>query len=232
MPKHFPARQTLEAQEAIMRNHLLDPSQVLFCQQNPKSIDSGVFHNDVIATGHNDLFFLHEDAYVHTFELLQSLEKKAPIKICCISKKILSVRDAVATYLFNSQIVSVESETFLVASEEVKKSASCQKAFQKLRDFGIDDVVYVDLSESMKNGGGAACLRLRIPLNDHEWKEITPTVIFTDSLYETLTACIERYYPESLSLKDLCDPKVQKNISNGYKAIGEIFQIQKLFGEG
>jgi len=227
--KRFPARQTLEAQEAITRLHRLDQNLVLFCQQNPKAIDSGVFHNDVIATGHNDLFFVHEEAFVNTAEVINALKKKGPIQVCCIPKKMLSLSEAVATYLFNSQIVCRDGATVLIASQEVKKSSGCQKALEKLKSFGIDDVIYLNLSESMKNGGGAACLRLRLVVNDQEWQKIRPTVIFTDSLYFELTECVERCYPENLRIQELCDPKMQKKIADAYTAIYKIFQTDKLF---
>ena len=225
MPKQYPARQTLEAEEAIVRRHLLDPDRVIFCQQNPSVIDKGVFHNDVIATGHNDLFFVHEDAFVDTPKILRVLEKKLPIRACVIARKMLSVEEAVRTYLFNSQIISVNDQTFLIASKEVKKSHGCQKALERLKSFGVNEVLYVDLDESMKNGGGAACLRLRLIVSDAEWQKILPTVIFTSDLYEELKECVEQYYPEKLCLKDLLDPKVQKQLEKAYKRVYQILKI-------
>lgn len=62
-PKKFPARQTIEASQAIARLHGLDHKKVVYAQQNPDIIDQGVFHNDVIAVGNKNVLFYHQQAF-------------------------------------------------------------------------------------------------------------------------------------------------------------------------
>ncbi|WP_417895004.1 N-succinylarginine dihydrolase, partial [Bacillus inaquosorum] len=65
-PKRYPARQTLEASQAIARLHGLGDESAVFIQQNPDVIDQGVFHNDVIAVGNQNVLFFHQQAFLHT----------------------------------------------------------------------------------------------------------------------------------------------------------------------
>lgn len=221
--KIFPARQSKQAQEAIIREHRLDPKKTVLAQQNPEAIDEGVFHNDVIATGHRDFFLVHEDAYVNTDHVL----KKLPLQIVKVSRDFLSVKEAVNCYIFNSQIVSVNDTWTLIAPVEVQKNKNAKALLDTLVEdsrFPIDQVLYISLNQSMKNGGGPACLRLRLPLTHTELRAILPSVFLTDTLYHELKSCIERYYPDKLILKDLLDPLLRQQMNEG------IYKITHLLG--
>jgi succinylarginine dihydrolase len=67
----------------------------------------------------------------------------------------------------------------------------------------VKAVHYVDLRQSMHNGGGPACLRLRVVLTAEQMATVIPGVMFSGALHARLLACIERHYRETLSASDL-----------------------------
>jgi succinylarginine dihydrolase len=230
LPNIYPARQTLEASTSIARRHKLDPAMVVFAQQNPKVIDKGVFHNDVIATGHENLFFLHEEAYLNSAEVVKTLQKKLKLDVALITNKELSVHDAVNSYLFNSQIVTVNQRRIMLCPEEVEKHPRAKKVAETFP--GLDDVQYIAINQSMKNGGGPACLRLCMVLSGKERRAIYPGVIFSHELYTKVRDCIMRYYPDNFSVKELQDPGFRRGILRAYAKIYELLQLEELLWNG
>jgi succinylarginine dihydrolase len=232
-PEHI-GRQGHLASETIARNHKLDPNKTFYLEQSAHCIQKGVFHNDVIATGNNHLYLYHETAYENSnlviAEIIDSL-KEQNIKI--IFKKILekeiSLKTAIDTYLFNSQIVI--SPTFnncLIAPIECKENPQVFDYINCLiydPNIPIDHVEYVDLRESMRNGGGPACLRLRIPLNKTESRAIHQGVLFNDDLYGNIKACITQHYSEKLCLKDFTDTQFIKDLKKTYREIYDILGL-------
>ena len=113
LPRQFPPRQTDEASKAISRLHRLNPSRVVFAQQNPEAIDAGIFHNDVISTGHQNLFLYHEKAFVNTSEIITQLQQHMETHCACpllaipIKEEEVSLAESVKTYLFNSQLATL-----------------------------------------------------------------------------------------------------------------------------
>lgn len=121
IPKRFPARQTLEASQAIARSHQLNPEQVIFACQNPDAIDQGVFHNDVIGVANEYVLLIHEDALLHQKNVLEALQAKAlfPMQMIQVSREDISIAEAVSCYLFNSQLITMPDKTMaLIAPSE------------------------------------------------------------------------------------------------------------------
>lgn len=212
-PVKFPARQTLEASQAIARSHQLKAEQVLFACQNPKAIDQGVFHNDVIAVANESVLFLHEEALLQQQSILKELQAKAnfPLQIIELSSKRLSVAEAVETYLFNSQLITLadDSGMALIAPIECGENQVVKQLIDELisdNSIPITKVYYLDLRQSMRNGGGPACLRLRIPLTAEELKAMHQGVLINESLLEKLEAWVKRHYRNKLCATDLADP--------------------------
>lgn len=231
-PTHYPARQSKEAQEAVVRLHKLDPQSVLFAQQNPTVIDQGVFHNDVIATGNQELFLLHEEAYVNTAAVIEALQEKAhktlkkELSIALIKKEMMPVSDAVRSYLFNSQIVSIDNRQILIAPSECEQVESAKEVINfLLRDKKIDKALFISINQSMKNGGGPACLRLRLPLTSQELAAVHPGVLFSQELYSRLKICIENGYPDHFTPTDLLDHQFRKNIKSVQKKIINLLKL-------
>lgn len=226
--KRYPARQSRLAQEAICRLHGINPSTCLFTQQNPALIDQGVFHNDVIAVGHEELFLYHEEAYVHTPQVIEELQAKALLTLYRVTNKQLSVADAVKCYLFNSQIVKTKNnETVLICPSEVKRNPHAMKIAQELPT--IDRVLYVTINQSMKNGGGPACLRLRLPLTPKELAHIHQGVRFTSSLYNDLRLLIEKEYPEHFVPSNLCNPTFRAKNKLILRHIADLLSLPTLY---
>lgn len=224
--RRYPARQTRRAEEAIVRRHMLKLKQVVFAEQNPLVIDQGVFHNDVIAVGHEDLFFLHEEAYTDTKAVIKQLRTAAPLTVVEISKNLLTVKEAVASYIFNSQIVTTASgKRVIICPTEVEEMARAKAIVEN--KLPVDQVLYVALNQSMKNGGGPACLRLRLPLTEQELQAIHPFVFFTNSLYEELKLIIETHYPDRFLPKYLLDRDFRRQCKKALKEIMKLLQLEE-----
>jgi len=213
-PKVFPARQTLESCIALVRLHALPQEQVVVAQQNPDVIDQGVFHNDVISVGNLGTFLFHEAAFLKTDEVIASLVEKYSrvtghsLRLLRVTNEQVSIGDAVSTYLFNSQLVTLPSgKTVLIAPKECEEHPRVHAYLSGLLDgAALDEVHYVDLRQSMQGGGGPACLRLRVVLTDREEQAVAPSVLFSAALDRTLVAFIERHYRDRLRPSDLADP--------------------------
>jgi succinylarginine dihydrolase len=215
-PQTFPARQTRQASEAVHRQHAPARGRVLFSQQNPRAIDAGVFHNDVIATGDRDVFLYHESAYVDTpavvarlAEAFEALTGK-PLRLVGVTERELPLQLAVRSYLFNSQLVrAADGRTFLVAPAECRRMPRVRAYLAGLLArprCPIDAVEFVDVNQSMRNGGGPACLRLRVVLTADQLRSLRGNVLFTDELYQRLRTAIQRTYPEQVTSADFTDP--------------------------
>ncbi len=241
-PQKFPGRQTLEASAAIARNHQLNPDRVHFVQQNPKAIDAGAFHNDVMAVANKNVFFYHEEAFLDPSRLIGWLQEKAPdieLHFIEVPKDLVSLEDAVKSYLFNSQLISVpgrEGPT-LILPLEARETASTKKYLDGLVRVNeyqpIADVEFLDVRQSMRNGGGPACLRLRIVLTEKERAAVGANVIMNDALYLDLTAWVEKHYRDRVVPDDLADPDFcQENLTavdtlTGILKLGSVFEFQR-----
>jgi succinylarginine dihydrolase len=220
----FPARQTLEASMAIARLHQLDAKAVRHMQQNPHTIDAGAFHNDVVAVSNLNVLLFHESAFAPSPSLAEFA--KHPFHVIAVSEKQVPLADAVSSYLFNSQIVG-SGEMTLIAPSEARESASARQFLEALPSLGtpIRKIHYVDVRQSMQNGGGPACLRLRVVLTAKELSLVRPRVFLDDALYAQLTDWVRHHYREKLIPADLADPRL---LDESRRALDELTQILHL----
>ncbi|MDI5984696.1 N-succinylarginine dihydrolase [Halomonas sp. M4R5S39] len=213
-PKRFPARQTLEASQAVARQHGLGESQTVFAQQHPDAIDAGVFHNDVIAVGNGPVLLYHEMAFLDERATLDELRAKlaTPLIPVRVPLEAVSLEDAVASYLFNSQLLSNPDGTMtLVVPGECQERESVWRTIQDHLLAGnnpIAEVVVKDVKQSMRNGGGPACLRLRVVLGEAERAALSGRVLLDEALHGELIAWVERHYRDRLAPEDLADPQL------------------------
>ncbi|GAB6848494.1 N-succinylarginine dihydrolase [Paraburkholderia kururiensis] len=229
-PKRYPARQSFEASRAVAHRHGLDEDATVFAQQNPDVIDAGVFHNDVIAVGNRHTLFCHQRAFVEQQQVYDTLREKlaklaAPFEVIEVPEAAVSVEDAVSSYLFNSQLLTrADGRQVLVVPQECRENARVAMYLDGLAAGSgpIDDVLVFDLRESMKNGGGPACLRLRVVLNEAERAAVAPGVWIDDALFGRLDAWIERHYRDQLAPTDLADPHL---LVESRTALDELTQI-------
>jgi len=202
----YGGRQSLEAHQANVRLHRIDLRTVVYAEQNPKAISAGVFHNDLIAVGNENVLLYHEEAWVNTPQVIDELQERSDIYPIMISKEALSFNDLVETYLFNSQLVTLgNGEMALIAPKEATKA---QTVIDQILEGNnpITKALYFDLSESMKNGGGPACLRLEVPITQSETEAMNQHAILNDTLYHNLVDWVNDHYRDELLLEDLLDP--------------------------
>jgi succinylarginine dihydrolase len=231
LPAHYPARQTLEASQAIARLHLLDPERTVFAQQNPDAIDQGVFHNDVIAVGHGRVLLHHEQAFADSEGFIAELNRLLDGQLVTVRVRAdeLTVEQAVRSYLFNSQLVSrPQGRMALVAPAECEQDASTRAVVERIVGDDrnpIDEVHYIDVRQSMQNGGGPACLRLRVPLQDEELAGVHPPCMFDDTLHAQLETWVRRHYRDELRPDELSDPRL---LDESRTALDELTRILQL----
>ena len=229
VPSRFPARHTLEASQAIARRHGLRASHVVFAQQDPRTIDAGVFHNDVIAVGHATTLFCHQRAWLDGNAVLADIAARVgdAFRPIVVRDGDVSVDEAVATYLFNSQLLSrPEGGLLLVAPAECREHPRVSAYLDRVLDSGaIREVVTFDLRQSMRNGGGPACLRLRVPLTDAQRTAIRANVLLDDALAGALDTWIRRHYRDRLAPADLADPSL---LDESRRALDELTQLLRI----
>jgi succinylarginine dihydrolase len=233
-PTRFPARQYEEASRAIARLHQLDPDKCLFIQQNPDAIEAGVFHHDVI--GLNARLFLaqHEMAWCDSARHLARLRQLLgdSLKIQEISPSELPLADAVSSYLFNSQLLSDGEAITILAPGECADHPCARAIFDRwLADDAVPvaEVKYLDVRESMKNGGGPACLRLRVVLTEEEAAAMHSGVVVTPEKASALEAWVTRYYRDQMALEDLRDPLLVREVEEALDALSVIVGMPNLY---
>jgi succinylarginine dihydrolase len=236
-PKKYPARQTLEASQAIARLHRLDSARTVFAPQNPDVIDQGVFHNDVIAVGNGNVLFYHQQAFADESALLDKLRfalegagaQLAPVRV---DSRAVPVADAVASYLFNSQLLSkADGKMALVIPHECQENQAVARYLERLVADGgpVDELIHFDLRQSMRNGGGPACLRLRVALTDAEARAMHQGVVMTETLYATLAAWVAKHYRDRLEPKDLADPQLAIECALALEELTRILDLPGLY---
>jgi succinylarginine dihydrolase len=217
----FLGRQGRLCSTAIARRHSLKEDQVFFLQQHPDAVAAGVFHNDVIATSHQHLMIHHEKAFFDADSVLEKLDQVCRRKFgrdllrVVVKENELTLKDAVASYLFNSQIVTNGAGTFtILCPENCQRVWAAETLLQRwMADDRnpISDVIYLPLDQSMANGGGPACLRLRIQLTAEQLAAIPKRYAINDANADEIAGWIERWYPETLNIADLADIKFAKH---------------------
>ncbi|RHW77897.1 N-succinylarginine dihydrolase [Colwellia sp. RSH04] len=230
-PTKYPARQTLEASQSIARLHGLAAENTVFVQQNPNVIDQGVFHNDVIAVGNQNVLLYHEQAYLNTATFkaeVASKYKADNLHLLEVTTDQVSIQDAVNTYLFNTQIVTLaRGNMAIIAPTQCKENPHVSDYLHTLVEASnpINHVEFFDVNQSMKNGGGPACLRLRVALTEQELAAVNPSCILSDCLYTSLVAWVKKHYRDQLTLTDLRDPQL---LTESRTALDELSQLLSL----
>ena len=235
-PHRYPARQKLTASQAVARGNRLDPQKTFYVQQAPSSIDQGMFHNDVIAMNTTQRLIVHAEAFVGDDQ--QRLRVWAREQSGLVYREIgteeLSVAEAVATYFFNSQLIDLSDNNFvLIAPSESADYPKASAFLTQLTDEGILHTVHFrDLRESMRNGGGPACLRLRVVMNPQEAAAIHPGIILTDARYAALKQWVSKHYRDRLAARDFLDPLFIGELEKAYIALESIIEMPGLYAEG
>ena len=203
----FPARQHVEASRAVARRHALDPNRVLFAAQSEEAIAAGAFHNDVVAVANGPVLFAHERAFADKEALVAALaERVEGFDFVEVADAEVPLGDAIRSYLFNAQLVTTpDGAMTLVAPTECRDTPSVKAWLDRhLASNGvIRRVDYVDVRQSMANGGGPACLRLRVACDP---ATVDPRFLVDDAKLDRLAHVIAAHWPEKIAARDLTSP--------------------------
>jgi succinylarginine dihydrolase len=237
-PRRHPARQTLEASQAVARLNDLEPACCFFPQQHPDGIDAGAFHTDVLAVGNERFLMLHDLAFAGGALLEDDLRRRLGDELCVVraSSAEFPPDRAVASYAYNSQIVTrPDGSMAIVAPADAREDHAARAFLERIVASGgpVTAVHYVDVRQSMRNGGGPACLRLRVPLTEGETNALGGRVLVDDTLDHALCGWVARHYRDRLVPADLADPELARagmralDELTGMLGLGSVYDFQR-----
>jgi succinylarginine dihydrolase len=224
----FPARQHSEACKAIARLHRLDPKRVLFVEQSAEAIAAGAFHNDVVAVANERILLAHEKAFAERDRVIGDCERLFPeLQLVEVGEAEVPLGDAIKSYLFNAQLVSTGGETILIVPEESRETPSVWSWIERqLAGNGpIRRVEVVDVRQSMANGGGPACLRLRMVADP---ARIDPRFLVDEDKMDRIAEVIDRHWPLEIHSGAIQDPALIAGAENARAKLLEALDLNEL----
>ncbi len=230
----FPARQHEQASRAVARLHGLVPDRTVFIEQNPAAIEAGAFHNDVVAVSNERILFAHEQAFADPRAAYATIREAFPmLELVEVPADAVSLEEAIATYLFNAQLVTLPDDTTaLIVPEECRKSASVRAWLDAMlaANGPIREVIPVDVRQSMANGGGPACLRLRVVADP---ATVDPRFLLTDRSAETIGNVVSEHWPERIEPAQVGDKELAETVSTARRILIEALELSELLpGQG
>lgn len=225
----FPARQHEQASRAVARLHGLSPARTLFVEQNPAAIAAGAFHNDVVAVANERVLFTHEQAFADpdgTYAAIRDLLPEAEIVI--VPAAAVSLADAIKSYLFNAQLLTLASgEMGLVIPLEAWEHTRVRAWLDGMlaSNGPIRRVLPVDVRQSMANGGGPACLRLRVVADP---ATVDPRFLLNEDKIARIEAVVAAHWPESISPGQLGDSALAERVVAARLALLEAVDLTEL----
>lgn len=225
----FPARQHEQASRAVARLHGLDPARTLFVEQNPEAIAAGAFHNDVVAVANERVLFTHEQAFADPDGTYAAIRERLPeAEIVIVPAAAVSLADAIKSYLFNAQLLTLPSgEMALVIPLEAWEHAAVRAWLDAMlvSKGPIRRVLPVDVRQSMANGGGPACLRLRV-VADPTW--VDPRFLLDDAKIARVEAVVAAHWPQSLRPEQLGDPALAAQVIAARNELLKVLSLDEL----
>jgi succinylarginine dihydrolase len=225
----FPARQHIEASKAIARLHALDPSRVIFAEQSEEAIAAGAFHNDVVAVANERVLFAHEQAFADKQALLAQLEAQVPgFEYVEVPAAEVPIEDAIRSYLFNAQLVTPpDGQPTLIVPEEARDTPSVWSWIERhiAGNGPIRRVNVVDVRQSMANGGGPACLRLRVVADP---AQVDPRFMVDQGSLDRIAAVIAEHWPEQIHASELQQPALIADVERARAALLDALSLSEL----
>ena len=222
----YPARQHVEASKAVARLHGLDPARTLFVMQSEEAIAAGAFHNDVVAVANETVLFAHEQAFADKARFYDQLRATLPaLQIIEVPAAAVSLADAIQSYLFNAQLVTLpDGGMALILPAEAKGVASVWSWLEKLvaGNGPIRELITVNVRQSMANGGGPACLRLRVVADP---ANVDPRFLVNEARLDEIASIVERYWPERIVPADLADTRLIAQIEQSWLMLVDHLQL-------
>lgn len=225
----FPARQHFEASAAIARRHGLPPEHVVMAEQSPEAIAAGAFHNDVVAVANEHVLFAHEQAFANRTQFLDELSGKFPeLELIEVPAHAISLEDAVASYLFNAQLVTLPDGTMaLILPTEARANTRVWQWLEQLvaGNGPIRKLVPVDVRQSMANGGGPACLRLRVVADP---AHVDPRFLANEAKLDQIEEVIREHWPTELTPHLIEDSAIWPQLLAARAALLEVVNLPEL----
>lgn len=229
----FPVRQHPEASRAVARLHGLDPGRTLFLAQSEEAIAAGAFHNDVVAVANESVLFAHEQAFEDRHAFYAELRRLLPeVAIVEVPAGAVSLEDAIRSYLFNAQLVTLPAGGMaLILPEEARETPSVW-AWLKAMIAGngpIRALFVVDVRQSMANGGGPACLRLRVAADP---STVDPRFLVDEARLNRIAEVVKKRWPEAIAPEDLLEPALWSKLEGARSALLEALDLGELSAPG
>jgi succinylarginine dihydrolase len=225
----FPARQHIESSKAIARAHQLNPERTLFIQQSEAAIAAGAFHNDVVAVANERILFTHEQAFEEPEAAYAAIRDRMPeAEIVIVPADRVSLSDAVQSYLFNAQLVTLPSgEMALILPTEAQSNANVWGWLQEhvAGNGPIRKLVPVDVRQSMANGGGPACLRLRVVADP---VTVDPRFMADEAMLDRMAEVIAAHWPDSIAPEQLSDAALVAQVQAARLALLAVCDLTSL----
>jgi succinylarginine dihydrolase len=225
----FPARQHEQASRAVARLHGLDPARTLFVEQNPAAIAAGAFHNDVVAVANGNVLFAHAEAFADQAGAYAAIRAAFPaLEVVEVSSSAVSLDEAIRTYLFNAQLVTLPGgELALIVPSECRDSVAVWSWCESMlaSNGPIRRVLPIDVRQSMANGGGPACLRLRVVADP---ATVDPRFLLDEAKADAIEATIARAWPEAIDPADLGDETLARSVVGSRLALLETLDLAEL----
>ncbi len=200
-----PERQTRRAGEAVAR---LGGTVPIHALQSQAAIEAGAFHNDVVAVANGPVLLAHARAFDDRDPLFAALDRAVP-GFLPIEIASIGLDAALSSYLFNSQLVTLPAGGMaLVLPAEAQADAAVWAAVETILagNNPITEAIVVDVRESMRNGGGPACLRLRVPVDADQHAAIDPRFLLDPRRCDALVRLVETHWPETIDARHLAEP--------------------------
>jgi succinylarginine dihydrolase len=225
----FPARQHEQASRLIARAHGLDPARTVFIEQNPEAIAAGAFHNDVVAVANGRVLFTHDMAFADQEGAYAAMRAAFPaLEVVEVPSSAVSLQEAIRTYLFNAQLLTLPSgEMALIVPEECRESPAVWGWVQEMLagNGPIRQVIPVDVRQSMANGGGPACLRLRVVCDP---ATVDPRFLLTEAKADLIARVIAEHWPQQIDPIDLASENLRQSVIAARRALLAALDLPEL----
>ncbi|MEG3597635.1 MAG: N-succinylarginine dihydrolase, partial [Pseudomonadota bacterium] len=225
----FPARQHEQASRAVARLHGLDPARCVFIEQNPVAIESGAFHNDVVAVANETVLFTHEQAFADRKDAYEAIRAVFPqLHVVEVPASAVSLEEAIRTYLFTAQLVTLPTgEMALIVPGECQESASvwawCEHMLAS--NGPIRKVIPVDVRQSMANGGGPACLRLRVVADP---ATVDARFLLDEAKAQRIESVIAEMWPERIEPQEIGTDRLAVQVIEAREALLSALSLDEL----
>lgn len=225
----FPARQHLQASRAIARHHELDPERTLFVAQSEDAIAAGAFHNDVVAVANEHVLLCHEQAFADPSTVYAAIRRILPeVEIIEVPAAAVSLSDAIGSYLFNAQLVTLPAGGMgLILPEEAREAPTVWRWLEAAASGNgpIRELFVVDVRQSMANGGGPACLRLRVPADP---AAVDARFMADNGKLDAISEVIEELWPDRIAPEELSEPDLWGQLETARDALLECLDLDEL----